>query len=116
MAYFAEIDNGIVKRVISVPDSQEHRGSDFLSKDLKLGGTWIQTSFNARIRNKYAEPGDLYNSDLDVFIEPKPYSSWILDEESLSWKAPVPYPQTENAEDQIRYEWNEDLGDWEVIE
>ncbi len=51
MAHFAEIDgNGIVKQVLVVPDQQEHRGQDYLANDLGLGGTWIQTSYNHRIR------------------------------------------------------------------
>jgi hypothetical protein len=55
MAHFAEIDdNGFVLRVLVVDNSQENRGQDFLANDLGLGGTWIQTSYNAKIRGKYS--------------------------------------------------------------
>ena len=72
MAHFAEIDkDGIVLRVLVVDDSQEHRGEEFLAEDLKLGGKWIQTSYNANIRGKYAGIGDKYDKKKDVFISPE---------------------------------------------
>lgn len=71
MAHFAEIDsNGIVLRVLVVDNSQEHRGQEFLAQDLGLGGTWIQTSYNANIRGKYAGVGDRYDAAADEFIAP----------------------------------------------
>jgi hypothetical protein len=71
MAHFAEIDkDGFVLRVLVVDDSQEHRGQEFLAEDLGLGGTWVQTSYNANIRGKYAGIGDRYDKDKDVFIAP----------------------------------------------
>ena len=72
MAHFAEInENNIVIRVLVVPDEQEHRGQEFLANDLGLGGTWIQTSYNNRIRGKYAGIGDKYDAENDVFFTPK---------------------------------------------
>lgn len=69
MAHFAELDlNNIVVRVLVVPDEQESRGAEFLSVDLGLGGTWIQTSYNARIRGKFAGVGDKYDKKNDVFV------------------------------------------------
>ena len=71
MAHFAEIDkDGFVLRVLVVDDSQESRGQDFLAKDLSLGGTWIQTSYNSNIRGKYAGIGDYYDKQKDEFIAP----------------------------------------------
>ena len=71
MAHFAEIDSdGIVLRVLVVDDSQEHRGQEFLAKDLGLGGTWIQTSYNSNIRGKFAGIGDKYDKKKDEFIAP----------------------------------------------
>jgi hypothetical protein len=71
MAHFAEIDkDGFVVQVLVVNDSQESRGQDFLAGDLKLGGTWIQTSYNGRIRGKYASIGDRYDKIKDEFISP----------------------------------------------
>jgi hypothetical protein len=69
MAHFAEIDsNNVVVRVLVVPDEQENRGAEFLSKDLDLGGVWIQTSYNAKIRGKFAGVGDKYDEKNDIFI------------------------------------------------
>ena len=72
MAHFAEIDkDGIVLRVLVVDNSQEDRGQEFLADDLGLGGTWVQTSYNANIRGKYAAVGDKYDKKKDEFISPK---------------------------------------------
>ena len=71
MAHFAEIDkDGFVLRVLVVDNSQESRGQEFLAKDLGLGGTWIQTSYNGNIRGKYAGIGDRYDKVKDEFISP----------------------------------------------
>jgi hypothetical protein len=71
MAHFAEIDkDGIVLRVLVVDDTQENRGQEFLAEDLGLGGTWIQTSYNGKIRDKYAGVGDKYDKKKDIFIAP----------------------------------------------
>ncbi len=70
MAHFAELDsNNIVVRVLVIPNEQEDRGADFLAKDLGLGGTWIQTSYNAKIRGKFAGVGDKYDKKNDVFVK-----------------------------------------------
>jgi hypothetical protein len=72
MAHFAEIDeNNIVLRVLVVDNSQEERGQDFLANDLKLGGTWIQTSYNNNFRGKYAAIGDTYDTENDIFVTPE---------------------------------------------
>lgn len=111
MAHFAEIDNdNKVVRVLVVPDEQEHRGQDFLANDLGLGGTWVQTSYNAKIRKNYAGIGFDYDAARDAFIAPKPFDSWLLDEDTCQWKAPVEYPT-----DGLMYEWNENDKDWKAI-
>lgn len=108
MAHFAEIDsNNIVKRVLVVANELEHRGQEFLANDLGLGGTWIQTSYNATIRKNFAGVGFTYDKALDAFIPPKPFNSWILDLESCRWKAPKPLPNDEDF-----FIWDEDKGDW----
>ena len=72
MAHFAEIDsNNKVLRVLVVDNSQEHRGQDFLANDCSLGGIWIQTSYNANFRGKFAGPGDVYDPVNDVFTTPE---------------------------------------------
>ena len=69
MAHFAEIDsNNIVLRVVLVDNEQEHRGQEFLAEDLGLGGTWIQTSYNHKIRGKFAGIDDIYDPENDIFI------------------------------------------------
>jgi hypothetical protein len=69
MAHFAEIDsNNKVLRVLVVDNSQESRGQDFLANDLGLGGTWIQTSYNANFGGKFAGTGDTW--DGTNFIAP----------------------------------------------
>jgi hypothetical protein len=71
MAHFAQIDeNNIVLQVLVVSNDLEERGAEFLSKDLGLGGTWIQTSYNATIRGKFAAIGDTFDSENDVFVCP----------------------------------------------
>ena len=71
MAHFAKIENGIVTNVVVVGDDREHDGEDFLNS-IGLDGTWVQTSFNARIRGKFAGIGDIYDSVNDVFVQPIP--------------------------------------------
>jgi hypothetical protein len=69
MAHFAEIDKkGIVLRVVLVDNEHENRGQEYLAKDLNLGGTWIQTSYNHNVRGKYAGIGDIYDDKKDIFI------------------------------------------------
>ncbi len=108
MAHFAEIDeNNIVLRVLVIDNSQEERGQDFLANDLKLGGTWIQTSYNNNFRNNYAGVGMIYDEIRDVFYHQSPFPSWILNENTLVWEAPIPCPV-----DGKFYIWNEELESW----
>jgi hypothetical protein len=103
MAHFAEIDsNNIVLQVLVVPDEQEHRGQEYLSVDCNLVGTWKKTSYNTYggvhtlggtpYRKNYAGIGFTYDESRDAFIPPKPYDSWILDEETCLWNDPNPTP------------------------
>ena len=122
MAYFAEIDNtNTVTRVLAVPDSEQERGQDFLAIDLALGGTWVQTSYNTRggehtnggtpLRKNYAGIGYTYEADRDAFIPPKPFASWLLNEDTCLWDAPTPYPS-----DGGMYRWDEDTLAWVAVE
>jgi hypothetical protein len=111
MAHFAEIDeNGVVVQVLVVPDAQEHRGQEFLADELGLGGTWVQTSYNARIRKNYASVGMIYDKNRDAFIHEQLFASWTLNEETCQWEAPIAYP-----EDGIKYTWNEETTNWEAV-
>ena len=101
MAYFAEIDNdGTVLQVISVsnadapdpaPEQSEALGQAFIADGLGLPGTWVQTSYSGSIRKQFAGIGWRYDTDLDVFLSPKPYPSWVLDEDH-DWQPPTPVP------------------------
>jgi len=110
MAHFAELDeNNIVTRVLVTNNAFPNEGYDWLIDN--LGGTWIQTSYNATIRFNYAGVGFTYDSERDAFISPKPYDSWLLVEETAQWEAPVPYP-----DDGLIYSWNEEIIDWEATQ
>ena len=111
MAHWAELDeNNIVIRV-TVGDNNDPNGDEGYQWLLdNLGGTWIKTSYNGNIRKNFA--GVLYYFDeaRDAFIAPKPYDSWVLDEETCQWQAPVPYPT-----DGLMYEWNEENINWQAV-
>ena len=109
MAHFAEVDsNNIVTRILNVPNEEEHRGQEYLSADLELGGRWIQTSYNNNIRYMYAGIGYIYDEEYDIFLPPKPYPSWILNESHEGWIAPVP-----KSDDPTKvYGWNEENQEW----
>jgi hypothetical protein len=110
MAHFAEINSdNIVMRVLVVDNSLEHRGADFLANDLGLGGTWVQTSYNNKIRKQFAGINYYYDLINDVFIAPKPYPSWNLDHE-FDWQPPVAMPS------EGYWMWDEDTLNWLEIE
>jgi hypothetical protein len=117
MAHFAQLENNIVTKVIVVANQDilneqgqesEEVGIAFCSN--LLGGTWKQTSYNGNIRKNYAGAGYTYDEGRDAFIAPKPYNSWLLDETTCQWKAPVDYPT-----DKGRYIWNEEIVNWVAI-
>ena len=117
MAHFAQLENNVVKQVIVVSNQDildengqesEQKGIDFCSN--LLGGTWKQTSYNAKIRKNYAGIGYTYDEGRDAFIPPKPFDSWLLDEDTCQWKAPVDYPT-----DGGRYLWNETTTSWDAV-
>ena len=109
MSHFAKIENEIVVQVIVADQS-------FI--DSLAGEEWIQTSYNTRggihsqggipIRKNYAGIGYSYDSNRDAFIAPKPFNSWVLNEATCLWEAPVMKPV-----DGKHYGWNEDNLSWE---
>lgn len=111
MAHWAEIDeNNIVLRV-TVGDNNDPNGDEGYQWLIdNLGGTWVKTSYNGNIRKNFAGVGFTYDEGRDAFIPPKPFESWILNEETCQWDAPVPYPQ-----DGKIYIWNEQLIDWSEV-
>jgi len=107
MAHFAQINSdNVVVEILVVPDNQEHRGQDYLAIDCGLGGTWIQTSYNNNIRMRYATKGGKYDPELDIFIRPQPWPSWVLDV-NYEWEPPVPMPT-----DGQMYMWQEETQSW----
>ena len=115
MAHFAQLGTGnIVERVEVVSNdiaTSEQAGSDFLNKIYNTRDVWKQTSYNNNIRKNFAGIGYQYDQTRDAFIAPKPYNSWILNEQTCTWESPVAYPT-----DGKRYTWNESLVNWEIIE
>jgi hypothetical protein len=111
MSHYAKIVDGIVTEVI-VAD-KDHIDT--------LDGEWVQTSYNTfggehpenrPLRKNYASIGYTYDRSRDAFIAPKPYPSWVLDEQTCLWVAPITKP------DQIvgKYHgWNETIGNWEEV-
>jgi hypothetical protein len=107
MSHWAQIDeNNIVLQVLVGPNYGDE-GEAFFNA---LGGTWVKTSYNNNIRKNYAGIGFTYDATRDAFIGPKPYNSWLLDEDTCRWQAPVPYPT-----DDLMYIWDEELTDWKPI-
>jgi hypothetical protein len=116
--HLAEIKDGKVVRVIVCNDINWAKET--------LGGEWVQTSYNTRggvhyepnsdtpskdqkkaLRGNYAGIGFTYDKERDAFIPPKPYKSWVLDEETCQYKAPVEMPK-----DGKMYNWDEAKKDW----
>ena len=126
MAHFARIKNGVVDFVTVGRDDDENR-EDELAHD---GWIYRRTSYNTRggvhytdgqpsadqskaFRKNYAGLGYTYDSERDAFIPPKPFASWILNEESCLWEAPVAMPEDAGTgEPPKRYTWDEDTVNW----
>ena len=114
MAHFVKLDeNNVVTQVIVVANKdtsdangveKEYIGAAFCEK--LFGGTWKQTSYNGNFRKNYAGIGYTYNADIDAFVPPKPFPSWVLNNDTARWEAPVPMPEGG------MYSWDEDTGSW----
>lgn len=112
MSHFAKVENNIVTQVIVAEQDFIDSGAVGDPK------SWIQTSYNTiggvhqtggtPLRKNYAGAGMVYDSTRDAFYEPKPFPSWILNEDSCQWHSPVPYPT-----DGKQYVWNELKLEWE---
>jgi hypothetical protein len=128
MAHFACLDeNNIVTQVIVVSNEDtsdvngnevEEIGVAFCKKLLGADTNWKQTSYNNNMRVRYAGIGYSYNEELDAFIPPKPFESWVLNEETANWQSPVgPAPALTEAETASMsfYRWDEEAGAWEIF-
>jgi hypothetical protein len=111
MSHFAKVENGIVTQVIVAEQ-------DVIDSGL-FGTGWVQTSYNTHggqhpngtpLRKNFAGVGYSYNSTKDAFIPPKPYNSWVLNEENCLWESPVKMPT-----DGEMYKWNEETVAWEKM-
>ena len=112
MAHFAELDsNNIVKQVIVVANEElldnevESEAKGIVFCQSLLGGNWIQTSYNNKIRKQYAGTGYTYNVNADVFVAPQPYPSWSLDN-NFDWQPPTPRPEG------LNWIWDENNLSW----
>ena len=118
MAHYAQLDaNNVVTQVVVIDNrdtadangvEKEHIGAAFCER--LFGGTWKQTSYNGNIRKNYAGIGYTYRSDIDAFVAPKPFPSWILNA-NAQWEAPVAMPT-----DGQMYSWDEATTSWKVNE
>ena len=114
MAHFCKLDaNNVVTQVVVIDNrdtadasgvEKEHIGAAFCER--LFGGTWKQTSYNGNIRKNYAGIGYTYRSDIDAFVPPKPFASWILNADA-QWEAPVTMPT-----DGKMYSWDETTASW----
>jgi hypothetical protein len=115
MSHFAKVNNGIVEQVIVAEP-------EFFQTFVDTSpGEWIQTSYNTHggvhtlsgvpLRKNYAGIGYTYDRQRDAFIPPKPYASWLLNEETCLWGAPVAMP-----DDGKMYQWDEASGAWVEIQ
>jgi len=108
MSHFAKIENGVVTQVIVAEQ-------DVIDSGL-FGVNWVQTSYNTRngqhpegrpLRKNYAGIGYTYDTTRDAFIPPKPFPSWLLNETTCLWEAPILTPT-----DDKRYTWDEPTTSW----
>lgn len=116
MAHFARMNGNIVETVIVInnetlgnlefPES-ESVGVEFCQSLYGSDTVWKQTSYNGNFRKNYAGLGYIYDPDLDAFIPPQPYPSWILNLKTCLWEAPTPMPQTNDL-----WFWNEETVSW----
>ena len=134
MAYFAKLNNNnIVEQVISINNAvttdangveQEQLGVDFINQLYNTNDVWKQTSYNTHagihslggtpFRKNYGGIGYTYDSNKDAFIAPKPFNSWILNENTCLWEAPVARPELtqEQINNKNYYTWNEETQNW----
>jgi len=105
MAHFAKLDNNKVVTEILVAEQ------DFINSGA-LGDAfrWVQTSYNNNFRKNFAGVGDTYDSTKDAFYKPQPYPSWVLNESTCIWEAPVAKP-----DDGKMYNWDEATTNWKEI-
>lgn len=123
MAHFASLNSdNIVTDIIAVDNTvitddqgqeQEALGIEFCQNLFGDDTHWVQTSYNNNFRKRYAGIGFKYEADLDAFIAPKPYPSWLFNEVTLDWDPPVPMPEDYDVDTHYPV-WNEETRSWEI--
>lgn len=109
MAHWAELDDdNVVLRVTVGNNDETDEGYGWLVEN--LGGHWVKTSYNGNIRVRFAGIGYTYDEQRDAFIAPKPFPSWLLNDLTTEWEAPMPYP-----DDGRIYRWDESAFAWEEV-
>jgi hypothetical protein len=114
MAHYAFLnsDNIVTEVIVGIDETELIEGLDPETWYGNFRGQVCKrTSANGNIRKNYAGQGYFYDAERDAFIPPKPYDSWLLDEETCKWEAPVPYPT-----DGFTYYWNEENVDWKLAD
>lgn len=122
MAHFAQLnENNKVINIIVVSNDKiinpetgledENIGINFCKSLFGKDTNWIQTSYNSNFRGNFAGIGFSYEKEYDIFLPPKPYDSWIIDLESIGWKAPIPKPNTDEYFKK-NYQWIESKQEW----
>jgi hypothetical protein len=139
MAHYAQVnEDNVVIDVMKISDDYEDYGEDYINNVCMIPGRWIKTSFNTLgnkhkyggvpFRGNYATVGGTYDEVRDAFLPKKCYASMILNEETLQWEYPVPYPDNvvflpekiltdvpgRIIIKQYEYIWNEDIVNWEL--
>jgi hypothetical protein len=108
MSHFAKVENGVVVQVIVAEQDVIDSGV--------FGHGWVQTSYNTHggqhpegrpLRKNYAGVGYLYDAQRDAFIPPTPFNSWVVNEETCLWEAPIPMPKDGKV-----YKWDEETLSW----
>lgn len=117
MAHFAQLDsNNVVVQVIVIDNKdtadafgneKEYIGAAFCER--LFGGTWKQTSYNGNMRKNYAGIGYKYHADIDAFVAPQLFASWVLNA-NAQWEAPTPMPTDGTMENP--YTWDEATTSW----
>lgn len=112
MAHYAFLndENIVIEVIVGIDETELIEGLEPESWYGNFRGKVCKrTSYNGRIRKNYAGIGFTYDPDRDAFIAPKPFNSWILQEETCRWEPPVPYP-----DDGFTYIWNEKMVSWDI--
>lgn len=121
MAHFAKLDENNVVLEVNVVDNSDIQdlefpesepvGIAFLTQWDGSHQNWKQTSYNGKFRKNFAGRFFTYDEQRDAFIAPKPYSAWILNEETCQWEPPIPFPDDGND-----YFWNDYTNNWEQLD